>query len=214
MTLYLGVDLIDNQYRIVGIENDEVVLRNELKHFEFMKFIRLYPKAKWVLGIPHHAVDTEILRCQLNTSQKDCHLILKQQYAYDYHRYQFCIIYMGRQCQQDVWRVARISRDYLQEYLIRYHWISNHLNIIESDIEAIWIWIYAVFKDDRFGALIYQQGTKIYAFVGKNELIVNHVVDSCVERLIEQIRLLSFPLQWIFFFNLPSQVNHGFEVKD
>lgn len=214
MTLWIGVDYIDNQYRIVGIENFQVMLMKQLNHLEFMQFILQHRKAYWVVGIPHHAIYRDILQCQLNSSQKDCHLILKQQYAYDYHRYQFCLIYLGRQSQQDIWRVARVARDYLQEYLIRYDAIAHQLKVIESDVEAIWIWIYALFKDIRMGAVIYQQGSQFYALLGKNDLLLQFVVDGCLEKLFSQLVVSSYPLKWICFFNIPTQLVQDYELKN
>jgi hypothetical protein len=213
MTLWIGVDYIDNHYNIVGIENFQVKLMRQFNHLEFIQFIRLSRKAHWVVGIPCHAVYRDILQCQLNTSFKDCHLILKQQYAYDYYRYQFCLLYLGRQWQKDIWRVARVSRDYLQEYLIRYDLIAHQVKIIESEAEAIWIWIYALFKDNRLGAVIYQHGAQIYAFIGKNDLLLDHVVDNDLDSLFAQLGTLSYLIHWICFFNLPHHDVHGYEIK-
>lgn len=213
MTLWIGVDYIDQHYIVVGIEQFQIMFQKRLSFSELNQELLNHSHGIYIVKIPGHAMTTQNVACHLNSNMKDCEDILKHEYGSTYHQFVFRFFYLGQQFQQDIWRVARVSIHYFQEYMIRYGSFAHKIQIIESDLIAVWLWIYVQFKEDRIGAVIYKQGEKIQALIGRNELIVEQITDSCLEKLIGKLDLISFDVQWICFFNVPVLKLPRYEIK-
>lgn len=200
MTLWIGVEYDAPWYYLVGVCQSKPIFFKQLSPEEWMGHPLIQEPHQWVVSIPIHAVALEDYNGPISSTD-ECLTMLKQRYGAEFTNFNFSEFYLGLKNGRPYWSIARVSKVYLQEYLLRFENINRKIAVIEWDVCAIWLYIYYQFHMLEWGCVFYQQKSLFYALLGRQERCCTILSENNIHNLVHQVHQEYPWVGWCCFFS-------------